>query len=647
MKIKVLHYVFGPCMKGYDITARQVVAQMGQKTIGLSEELLSFPEVIDKLEELAFGDSIEPNAPFEKIYFTQLPGNKYVTGRGVRGMDSAGRGAYFFHHLVIEEAEFLKLKANPMALFRSSRFFDKETDLPDNRLIPPTEIEISEKDIDFPIVDALNKPGIENLLADIFAGKPGQPVWVILERGQERDFIEKLFGIIPLDRRKEMAFSTDFYNSYNIQHYFRLVFVNSEEEIPYKNCTIYNFAGRVFPGKPAAKDTYLKTISELNPIEIKPLVNDISELQVHSRNIDRLSHCRDILRANLKRRKQNLVVFYEVTATETAFVLLGGSDPGIEPDYPLFCDFYGNFVGRIDPGWFITLYSPVPTKIFLALFRLVESHKRNTSFKYYNVFTSLYSYLESSGNGEILNPLAAQSPTLFQEMIYYFKLDIRKLFYLVCLPNLEKDMRIRLTRMLYRDMLKNKNRKYIDQLPLIIKSLDSLDIDTQALKIIVELNDIRKKRDFSEKGLRQYTVSEKEYRELIEIGMHIVNDNYVSLKKMCNYLYVSEYRKAFVEEWLEFIREPEAVIIKPIKLLIYIEAKDWIDADTRGLIFNYLEKGILKLSYIRKYREFLEKKGKDLPEYRFLWEEIEAVAPRGFMDSLVEKIKSFTRKNDE
>jgi len=374
---------------------------------------------------------------------------------------------------------------------------------------------------------------------------------------------------------------------------------------------------------------------------MKPLVNDLSELQINHDNIELLSSCREII-STYVHKKQCLPVFYEFTALETAAILLGGSDPVVEPDYRLFCDFYGNFIARIDPGWFIKLYSPVPVKIFFALFRLIESTE-NIAFKE-NVFLTIYRYLKTVENAAVVNQLVLQFPSIFQEMLDYFQEETQRLFYLVQLPDLEKDIRIGITRLIYLDMLKENREEYFHPLPAVIKFLDGLEIDTQPLKIIVELQSIRETRDFPDKGLGQYSVGEAEYRELIEIGMHIVKDNGVSLKKMCNYLYVSGYKKIFVEKWLDFIREP-GINIKPIKFLIYMERKDWIDPGTRGVIFSYLEEGLLKLSHVRKYRDFLKKKEKYLPQYERLWEEIEEKAPRGFVDSLVDKIKRFTKSS--
>lgn len=627
-------------MKGYDLTARKVVAQMGQRTIGLSGDLLSCPEVIERLEELAFGDTIEPNTPFEKIYFSPLPGNKWVIGRGVRAMDSAGRGAFFFHHLVVDEADIIKLNANPMVIFKQFSFFEKEADLPDSRLIPPTEIDISPGDCEFPGIDGSNKAEIENLLAGILAEKSGQPVWVILERGEERDFIEKLLGLLPFNQRKQLGFSTDFYNSYNIQHHFRLVFVNSEEEIPYKNCTIYNFIDRVFPGQPAGKGTYLKTIAELSPLEVKTLVKDLGELQIHHENIQRSSDCREIIGTNIKKRKQSLPVFYEVAPIETAAVILGGGEPGVEPDYRLFCDFYGNFIARIEPRWFIELYSPVPEKIFFALSRLIESAPHDTSFKK-KVFIAVYRHLETIGSGEILNSLVLRFPGLSMDMLDYFGEELPRMYHLVRLPGLEKDIRIQLTRLIYDIMLTETREENFHGLIPVIEFLDGMEIDTQPLKIIVQLQSIRETRDFPKEGIDRYRVGEEDYRQLLDIGIHIVHDNGVSLKKMCDYFYSSEHKNIFVRMWVEFIRQPE-ITIKPIKLLIYLEAKDWIDPELRKLIFAYLGEGLLELSYIKKYRNYLKKREKDLPEYERIWKELEDSAPRGLIGSLIGTFKRLT-----
>jgi hypothetical protein len=197
-------------------------------------------------------------------------------------------------------------------------------------------------------------------LSHISPGTSGQPVWVILKRGEERSFIEQLLGVIPFNERKQTGFSTDFYNSYNIQHYFRLVTVNTEREIPYKNCTIYNFAEGVFPDPPVKKSMYLETISKLSAEEIPLFTGDLGHLQLNYENIDDLSRCREILRTYIEKEEQYPGVFHEAVPLESGTVLLGIKQPGRIPDYQVFCDFYRELTDRIEPRWFERFYNPGP-----------------------------------------------------------------------------------------------------------------------------------------------------------------------------------------------------------------------------------------------------------------------------------------------
>ena len=621
MRIKALHYVFGPCMKGYDIYDKKVTVQMGQKTMGLSEELLSHGDILEKLEELAFGDAIEPDIPFEKVYFSPLPDNRWVVGRGIRGMDSAGRGAYFFHHLVIEEPDFIKIKGNPFAVLKKFQFYGKEADLPDNRLLPAAEIQVSEDDCRFPLVESSRRPHLENLLSHISPETSGQPVWVILKRGEERSFIEQLLGVIPFNERKQTGFSTDFYNSYNIQHYFRLVTVNTEREIPYKNCTIYNFAEGAFPDPPEKKSMYLDTISKLSAEEIPMLTGDLSHLQLNYGNIDDLSRCREILRTYIEKEEQYPAVFHEVLPLESGTVLLGIEQPDRIPDYQAFCDFYRELTGRIEPRWFERFYKPgpVPLELFIALFKLLESQD-NLTFKR-KVFDFVYGHLETAKSAVIFNQLNRQFPGLVREMLDYFREKLQWLFYLVQLPDLENLIRSRITGMIYREMLEEGRRKYIYQLPAVITGLDDFGMDTEPLKILVELNRVEETEDFPGIGLERYSINEKQYRELMGVGMKIVNRTGVSLPKMCEYLFVARFNGLFVQIWLDFI-QGDKVNIDPMELIIYMEKQGWVHLANRKEIFDFLGTGNIKFSRIKKYRKILKKAKKDISQYKELWESL-------------------------
>jgi hypothetical protein len=608
-------------MKGYDIYEKKVAVQMGQKTMGLSEELLSHGDILEKLEELAFGDALEPDTPFEKVYFSPLPDNRWVVGRGIRGMDSAGRGAYFFHHLVIEESDLIKINGNPFAVLKKFQFFGKEADLPDNRLIPAAEIQVSEDDYRFPLVESSRKSHIENLLSDISSGTSGQPVWVILKRGEERSFIEQLLGVIPFNERKRMGFSTDFYNSYNIQHYFRLVTVNAEREIPYKNCTIYNFIEGVFPDPPARKSVYLETISKLSPAEIPWLAGDLGHLQLNYEKMDDWSRCREILRAYIEKREQYPAVFHEVAPLESGTVLLGIKQPEGKPDYQAFCDFYRELTGRIEPQWFERFYkpAPVPLELFIALFKLVES-RDNLTFKS-KVIDFVYGHLETSGSAVIFNQLNQRFPGLIRDMLDYSREKFQWLFHLVRLPDLESLMRSRITGMIYREMLEGGREKYIHQLASIIPRLDDFGMDTEPLKILVDLNRVEEAGDFPDQGLEWYMIDEKQYRELIEIGMKIVNRTGVSLTKMCDYLFVARFNRTFIQMWLDFI-QGDKVNIDPMELIIYWEKQYWVHLATRKEIFDFLGKGTIKFSRIKKYRKVLKKAKKDISQYKEIWENL-------------------------
>ncbi|MGD2090325.1 MAG: hypothetical protein PVH61_29380 [Candidatus Aminicenantes bacterium] len=621
MKIRGLHYVFGPCLKGYDIYDKKVTVQMGQKTMGLSQELLSHGDILEKLEELAFGDTLEPDAPFEKVYFSPLADNRWVVGRGIRGMDSAGRGAYFFHHLVIEESDLIKINGNPFAILKKFQFFGKEADLPDNRLIPAAEIQVSEDDYRFPLVDSSRKPHVENLLSDLSSETSGQPVWVILKRGEERWFIEQLLGVIPFNERKQMGFSTDFYNSYNIQHYFRLVTVNREREIPYQNCTIYNFADGVFPDPPARKSTYLETISKLSPDELPLFVEHLTHLQLNYENIEDWSGCREILRTYSEKSGQYPAVFHEVVPLESAAVLLGIKQPERKPDYQAFCDFYRDLTSRIEPQWFKRFYQPgpVPLELFIALFKLLESQD-NLIFKR-KVFDFLYGQLETAGSAVIFNQLNQQFPGLIQDMLDYFREKFRWLFYLVGVPDLENLIRSRITGMIYREILEGGREQYFDQLPAVINRLDDFGMKTEPLKILVEFNRIEETKDFPDQGLEGYMIDEKQYRELMGVGMKIVNRTGLSLTKVCDYLFVASFNRIFIQMWLDFI-QGDQVNIDPMELIIYWEKQNWVHLATRKEIFDFLGKGTIKFSRIKKYRKVLKKAKKDIWQYRELWERL-------------------------
>ena len=652
MKIKVLHYVFGPCTKGYDIYERKPVVQMGQKTIGLSGDLLSQPEILAKLEELAFGDALEPNMPFEKLYFTGLPGHHRVIGRGIRGMDSTGRKAYFFHHLVIEEPDLIKIKANPFAVFKKFPFFEKESDLPEDRLIPPTEIEISAQDCEFPLLDELKKPILETLLADLFTEPTGLPLWVILKRGEESLFLQQLLGLLPFKLREQTGFSTDFYNSYNIQHHFRLVTVNSTREIPYESDKIYNFVDWEFPGTPAGKNDYIKVISQLAPGEIKTLVEDISCLQLNYKETGQLTQCREILRTYSSKDKRCLPAFFDITPRESAVVLLGIGHPGSGPDYGFFCDFYRNFADRISPAWFLTLPeplepSPISLQVFTALFKLLETPGiENTTFRD-NLFQTAVNHLKTTGRGELLNLLWAQFPLRFTELMGKSPEKTQWLIYLVQLPGMEKGPRRQVTEEINRSLLDQASIQVANmdflELPALIRFLGSQDIDASLLKALLEMDHIRETGESPTGGIGKYSFEKTLYRELVRIGMKMVKDksSIKSLQGMLDFLYEPGYPREFIEAQLEVIRG-EWLNIEPVELFVYWESRDWVDLESRWSILGTLGQGTWKLSRVKKYQKYLKESGKDRPEYKPLWEAIIENAQEGLLGSIVRKIKDLT-----
>ena len=655
MKIKVLHYVFGPCMKGYDIYERKPAVQMGQKTIGLSEDLLSQPEVLSKLEELAFGDALDPNMPFEKLYFTGLPGHRRVIGRGIRGMDSAGRKAYFFHHLVIEEPDLIKIKANPFAVFKKFPFYEKESDLPEDRLIPPTEIEISARDCEFPLLDELKKPMLETLLADLFTEPTGLPLWVILKRGEESLFLQQLLGLLPFNLREQTGFSTDFYNSYNIQHHFRLVTVNSTQEIPYESDKIYNFVDRQFPGTPAGENDYIKVISKLAPGEIKTLVEDISCLQLNYKETGQLTQGREILRTYSGKDKRCLPAFFDITPLESAVVLLGIGHTGSKPDYGIFCDFYRNFADRISPAWFLTLYeplepSPISLQVFTALFKLLETLGNENTTLRDKLFQTTANHLKTTGRGELLNLLWAQFPLRFTELMGKLPGGIQGLIYLVQLPGLEKDPRGQVTEEINRNLLNQASIQLTDtvfkELPALLRFLESQDIDASLLKALLEIYHIRETGASPTGGIGKYSFEETLYRELVRIGMKMVKDknSIKSIQGMFDFLYEPGFRREFIEAQLELIRG-EWLSIEAVELFVYWESRDWVDLESRFSILGFLGQGTWKLSRVKKYQRYLGESGKDRPEYKPLWEVIIENAQEGLLGSMVRKIKAFTGRS--
>ena len=645
MKIKALHYVFGPCMKGYDINEKRVTVQMGQKTIGLSGELLSKPELLPKLEELSFGDAVDPNTPFDKVYFTGLPGGYYVIGRGIRVMDSAGRKAFFFHHLVIEEPELIKIQVNPFAVIRRFQFFENESELPEDRLIPPTEIDIREEDCRFPVVDALNRPVMENLLADLTDTARDQPVWVIIQRGEECLFIEQLLGLLPILHRRQIGYSTDFFNSYNIQHYFRLVTVNTEQEYPYNEGGIYNFAAHKYPGRGAAKNDYLNVVSGLPVDEVRVLVEDLGFLQLYYRDSVHLGRCREILHKNITKGKTRLSAFFEQVPTEAAVVILGIGHAGAEPDYDAFTGFYGSFIDRVEPGWFSRLYGnePVPLELFIAFFRLLERHENN-SFRN-NVIHAVEERIKATGSGEILNLLAREFPRRWREILDISAVETPRLVHLVQLSGLETALRVEITQRITGNLL-GRAKIYetdmeIGQLPPLIDFLENQGISTAILKVLHEMYTLCRSGECPQEGVAKYSLAEPVYREVLRIAMNTVNDRDFRklFFKMCDYVYDAAKHKVFFRYQLALCREPE-LVVEPEEILIHLETRGWVNREDREEIFEFMEEGLLKMSRVNKYREFLKKADKDLPEYEPLWTIIEENARRGLVGSLVRKVRN-------
>jgi hypothetical protein len=237
------------------------------------------------------------------------------------------------------------------------------------------------------------------------------------------------------------------------------------------------------------------------------------------------------------------------------------------------------------------------------------------------VFDFVYDHLETAKSAVIFNQLNHRFPGLVQDMLDYFQEKLQWLFYLVQLPDLENLIRSRITGMIYREMLEEGRGKYIYQLPGVITGLDDFGMDTEPLKILVELNRVEEREDFPGIGLERYNIDEKQYRELMGVGMKIVNRKGVSLPKMCDYLFVARFNGLFVQTWLDFI-QANKVNIDPMELIIYMEKQGWVHLANRKEIFDFLGKGGVKFSRIKKYRKILKKAKKDISQYKELWENL-------------------------
>lgn len=200
----------------------------GFQLAAVTESLLDYLETMEALNRLSFCRRRTGEGPHERYsLFRPAPG-KVAFGRARIAKDQSGAVGAFAHNFVCSEDDFAASGASPAAILRSLTFFTAEADLPQDRRLPPLEIERFDAAERHPEWRAAALD-----LIDVYLGESAVVVpMVVLDAERTWDLLDEIFSLLPRQEVARLTFSTLFVEATDCLDAYRLVFIPDRKELP-------------------------------------------------------------------------------------------------------------------------------------------------------------------------------------------------------------------------------------------------------------------------------------------------------------------------------------------------------------------------------------------------------------------------------
>ncbi|HWQ33068.1 MAG TPA: hypothetical protein VNQ79_09450 [Blastocatellia bacterium] len=228
--IEALQHLFSSVERGFFPQQRR-----GFQTVAVSEELIGTAD-LQTLEDAAFyALSRERLAaalfPIKETFY-QLPSGRYAVGRTIYlGLDSLGReGNYLTHHLIVSRADLLMAQADPFNLLSALPSNPAETDLTP-RTLAPLIVDSNPLPLPARLPEEISPALFAALAKSVIDGQE-KTTLLIGDEAKTRRVLQSLFGVLALEERLKLTFSTHFYEAQQQRALFALALVGSHAEAP-------------------------------------------------------------------------------------------------------------------------------------------------------------------------------------------------------------------------------------------------------------------------------------------------------------------------------------------------------------------------------------------------------------------------------
>jgi hypothetical protein len=208
----------------------------GFQTVALTDDLMGSEELLEL--EMASFYSIsnqrlrEKNFPTKETFF-RLSSGRMAMGRSTYSPpDDTGReGNFLTHHLIIEEADFKKIRGNPIYVLDHLKKIMSRKEyavgyLPNLRFtLKPEEAQL----MDFPVIPHKILVTLYTLL--LSKNEHETPLLIGKPSGI-RELLRAIYPTLPMQERKLLTFDTHFFQAEHLRERYALVAVESVSEIP-------------------------------------------------------------------------------------------------------------------------------------------------------------------------------------------------------------------------------------------------------------------------------------------------------------------------------------------------------------------------------------------------------------------------------
>jgi len=223
----------------------------GFQTVAVSKELVGTRD-LHTLERASFyslnRDHRQRGQTPVKETFFQLPSGCYAIGRTIDfGVDSMGReGNFLAHHLVIESEDLIALEGNPFTLLDAIEINPQSIDLTPREL-PALELRVTPFALDYHPLEEVSKEFLSNL-AMCLLDATEKTVLLVAEEAKAKSILRALFGVLAIEERLHLRFSTHFFESHDLRQFFTFAAAHSMEEIPsqMKDYLLFDLANETF-----------------------------------------------------------------------------------------------------------------------------------------------------------------------------------------------------------------------------------------------------------------------------------------------------------------------------------------------------------------------------------------------------------------